>query len=67
MDAPDFMILSEGMLHKIACSSLSDEETQARMGPSGARYGWQIDEDDESPRVPCADNPDTHRHILFAY
>jgi hypothetical protein len=65
----DFLVVREGFLNLVACTSLSDEEAQTRVPVSGTSYGWHISErgfsDTGSPYGECAEYPETHRHILF--
>ena len=64
---PEFTRLSERLLGIQACTSLSDEEATERVNraPSGTTNGWQLSTDPELAPVPCADNPSTHRHVIF--
>ena len=64
---PEFTRLREWMLNMQACTSLSDEDATARANlmPSGTTLGWVLSTDPELAPVPCADNPETHRHLIF--
>lgn len=64
---PEFTRLREFLLNAQACTSLTDDEATARMNVigSGTTHGWRLTEDPELAPVPCADNPDTHRHLIF--
>jgi hypothetical protein len=63
----DFVRLLESFLAVQVCTSLSDEDATARMNltPSGSSHGWQLTEEPGALPVPCADKPDTHRHLVF--
>ncbi|MEV7265632.1 hypothetical protein AB0N38_18955 [Micromonospora aurantiaca] len=64
---PEFTRLWEHLLYAQACTSLSDEDATARMNllPSGTSGGWQLTTDPANAPVACADNPTTHRHLIF--
>lgn len=64
---PEFTRLGEMLLSIQVCTSLSDEEatTRANLVPPGTSYGWQLSTDPALAPVPCDDNPDTHRHLIF--
>mgnify|MGYP001301199921 CR=1 FL=1 len=64
---PEFTRLREGLFDAQVCTSLSDEEATARMNevPSGTSGGWQLTTDPDLAPVACADNPSTHRHLIF--
>lgn len=62
---PDFSWIRESILAAIACTSLSDEEAQARVPFAGTRFGWQLTDDPRNAPVPCLESPETHRHIVF--
>lgn len=52
-----------------ACTSLADEEATARINlasPSGLDHDWVLltGEKGGGP-VPCADKPETHRHLMW--
>ena len=65
--SPEFTRIREGLFDAQVCTSLSDEDATARMNemPSGTSYGWQLSTEPTCAPVPCADNPDTHRHLIF--
>jgi len=65
--SPEFTRLSEGLFDAQVCTSLSDEDATARMNevPSGTSYGWQLTTDADRAPVACADQPATHRHLIF--
>lgn len=64
---PDFERLSERLLSIQVCTSLSDEDATTRMNltASGTTHGWQLSVEPANAPVPCADKPDTHRHLIF--
>lgn len=67
----DFTAYSVGLCYASVCTSLSDDETTARLNaerPTGIGP-WRIADEafangDPNPR-PCDQNPGTHRHVLF--
>lgn len=63
----EFTRLREGLFNVQVCTSLTDEEATARVNlvPSGTAYGWQLTTDPDAQPVACADQPATHRHLLF--
>lgn len=63
----EFTRLKETMLHIQVCTSLSDEETaeRANLLPPGESLQWVLSTDPAVAPVPCADNPATHRHLIF--
>lgn len=71
-EGPDFMVYGEGLLYASVCSSLPQEEVEARMAarPCGTSMGWTISEAEEfadgqsNPR-PCDTDPETRKHYLF--
>lgn len=72
-DLLEFTIYSNGICFCSVCSSLSPEETEMRINrenPSGTLGGWLLTEDDfmdgDPNPVPCNENPETHKHYLFA-
>ena len=64
---PEFERLKEGLFDAQVCTSLSDEEATARMNevPSGTSNGWTLTTDADRAPVACAENPETHRHLIF--
>ena len=64
---PEFTRLSEHVFNIRVCTSLSDEDATVRANemPPGTTYGWQLSTVPECAPVPCADNPSTHRHLIF--
>ena len=69
----DFEAYSIGPFCASVCSSLTPDETVARMNvmhPSGTRNGWMLS-DDKTFRQggpnpgPCERNPETHKHYLL--
>lgn len=64
---PEFTRLSEKMLSIQVCTSLSDEDATARANlmPSGTSFGWVLSDRPEVAPVPCNDQPETHRHLIF--
>lgn len=64
---PEFTRLSERLLSIQACTSLSDKEATERVNrvPCGSTNGWQLSTDPKLAPVACADNPSTHRHVIF--
>lgn len=67
--ANEFVIYTEGFCYASICTSLTDEDALARMTPAGTERGWQIADEpfaDGTPnRLPCPQQPDTHRHLLM--
>lgn len=63
----DFVRIQENLVSAQVCTSLSDEDATARMNltPSGTSHGWQLTDDPDNGPVPCADEPDTRRHLVF--
>ena len=63
----EFTRLREGIFEILACTSLPDAEAteRANLMPPGTTYGWQLSERPEHAPIPCADRPDTHRHLIF--
>lgn len=63
----DFERIGEGLCWARACTSLSDADATARMNltPSGTSHGWQLTDEPNAQPVPCADKPQTHRHLVF--
>jgi hypothetical protein len=63
----EFFRLAENLVSVQVCTSLSDEDATARMNltPSGTKGGWQLTDDPNNGPVPCADEPATHRHLIF--
>jgi hypothetical protein len=45
----------------------TDEEATERANevPSGTRHGWVLNLREGFGPLPCADRPDTHRHLMF--
>lgn len=64
---PEFTRLKETMLHIQVCTSLSDEEATGRANelPPADTLSWELSADPSLAPVPCADNPETHRHLIF--
>lgn len=64
---PKFERIRESLLYVQACTSLSDEDAADRMNelPSGTSGGWMLITEGDNAPVPCADKPETHRHLLF--
>lgn len=64
---PEFTRIRETLLNMQVCTSLSDEDATARANvmPSGTSFGWVLSTDPKQAPVPCDDNPDTHRHMIF--
>jgi hypothetical protein len=69
MRTDEFTLLRQDLFSIQVCTSLTDEQATARANtwPSGTTHGWQLDAEGhpESAPVPCADRPDTHRHLVF--
>ena len=67
----DFVVYAEGLLYLSVCSSLPQEEVEARMHRriSGASGGWTLAEKlfrwGEPNPCPCDMKPETHKHYLF--
>lgn len=63
----EFFRLRENLVSVQVCTSLSDEDATVRMNltPSGTTHGWQLTDDPDNGPIPCADDPDTHRHLVF--
>ncbi len=71
---PEFQCF-DTMFYSTVCSSLSQEEVEARMAarPCGTKSGWTFCEGDLPEKwegrpnpCPCDDDPETHQHFLFA-
>lgn len=64
---PEFTRLREDLCWAQACTSLPDAQAVERMNemPSGTSGGWTLSTDPQLAPVPCADNPTTHRHLIF--
>lgn len=68
-----FDCYSVGICYASVCSSLTPEETEARMNteqPSGTTHGWKLARDATfkagAPNpCPCHDHPETHKHYLL--
>lgn len=67
MQTPEFAVISERLLSKQVCTSLPDDEATARVNaiPSGTSHGWQLSTEPVNAPVACADQPETHRHLIF--
>ena len=69
-----FVIYTEGLCFASVCSSLPQNEVEAKMRrvPSGTNSGWKFAHDHptfssgESNPCPCNEHPLTHKHFLFA-
>lgn len=66
-NTPEFTRIQERLLSTQVCTSLPDDEATVRMNllPSGTSHGWQLSTEPENAPVPCADQPETHRHLIF--
>ena len=67
---PEFTRLNEGLVALRVCTSLSDEDATARanlLPPAGfdGDLRWEITTEPKLAPVACANNPDTHRHLVF--
>ena len=74
----DFQVLAFGLVYASVCTSLSEEETTARLNlvhPTGLAYScnltWQPSTDDrfaagQSNPCKCELRPDTHEHRLYS-
>lgn len=65
--SPEFTRLREGLFDAQVCTSMNDEDATARMNeaPSGTSNGWTLTTDPDLAPVACADQPATHRHLIF--
>lgn len=68
----DLTIYGEGICYASVCTSLPDDEVDARMAarPTGASHGWARSADatfagGQPNPCPCDTEPATRRHILF--
>ena len=67
----DFVVYAEGLLYLSVCSSLPQQEVEARMRrrPSGTKNGWGLADEPfrsgEPNPCPCDMKPETHKHYLF--
>lgn len=65
----DFQVYAQGLCYASVCTSLTNEQATAHMGPSGTSRGWQVSDEnfaDGTPNgSPCPEHPETHRHVLF--
>lgn len=68
----DFTIYSSGLVYCSVCSSLTLEETTARLNteqPTGIASPWALADEPfkggEPNPCPCNSNPETHKHYLF--
>lgn len=64
---PEFERLDERPLSVQVCTSLTDADATERVNriPAGTSHGWQLSTEPGLAPVPCADKPDTHRHLIF--
>lgn len=64
---PEFTRLRESVFNVQACTSLSDEEATERVNrlAAGTINGWHLTTEPHLAPVPCEDQPDTHRHVVF--
>lgn len=64
---PEFTRIRENLFQVQVCTSLTDEEAAERVNrvPSGTSFGWVLATDRGLAPVPCDDNPQTHRHLIF--
>jgi hypothetical protein len=68
----DFEVYAEGLCYASVCSSLPQSEVELRMQQRepGTTLGWRLAEEPfrtgEPNPCPCSDNPETHKHYLFA-
>lgn len=64
---PEFERIREDLCSIQVCTSLSDEDATARANlvPSGTSHGWVLTSDPVLAPVACAEQPDTHRHLIF--
>ena len=66
-----FEVYLEGLVSASVCSSLSQEETIARMKAriTGITSRWELSikpfRTGETNPCPCNNHPDTHKHYLF--
>lgn len=67
MKTPEFEVISERLLSVQVCTSMPDAEATERMNllPSGTSHGWSLSTEPVNAPVPCADQPETHRHLIF--
>lgn len=69
-DIPDFRG-TVSLCTAVVCTSLSDEQAVDRLNaehPTGISSAWGLADhfrEGEPNGQPCADSPDTHRHLLF--
>jgi hypothetical protein len=67
-----FEVDSMGILYCSVCSTLSPEETTAKLNeehPTGISSGWKLAGESfvsgEPNPCPCERHPETHKHYLF--
>ena len=68
----EFVVYIEGLCFASVCSSLSQQEVEAKMKMHlcGTSTGWILDSEPFNNGMPnpspCDQQPETHKHYLFA-